>query len=385
MKDLHIIFNIDYKNKFSQLNFFRESILRQIRKDMIEIPTIEQFKTLISRLEECKCYIWVHPSYASELVQEGLPNDILNKVIPELDSMNLEYKRITRTNNIRSDDETYNVNQMPVVMKGMRYYHTSELRKMIAKKEEMDLKDNIENQSKKVLIVTATQIEAKTFFSIFEKKRKKAVSNSIKNITYWNFGQIGNSSIFMIKQSDMGSLKVSGSMLTINEAIDTLNPDYIIMVGIAYGLKKDKQEIGQILISRELENYESAKILRKEKIPRAPKIPAGTLLKDRFDNASIKYKKSKVEMGFIVSGDSLVDSKEFVDELKDRYPEAIGGEMEGTGLQSSCEKQKKEWILIKGICDWGYNKQHPNKDKDQELAINNVCDFLIYTLKNFNF
>ncbi len=71
--------------------------------------------------------------------------------------------------------------------------------------------------------------------------------------------------------------------------------------------------------------------------------------------------------------------------MKTRFPEAIGGEMEGTGLQSSCHRDKIEWILIKGICDWGYDKQSEDKQKNQELAINNVCAYLIYTLSNFEF
>lgn len=379
MKELHIIFNIDYKDKNSQLNFFREGLLKQIRDNMIEVPSIDQFKTLVTNLNECNCFIWVHPSLASELVHEGYQSEIRTKVIPELVAMNIEHKEITRTSNIRSSENVYHVNKMLEIMNIMRSYTVSELKKKFDMK-----RDKEKIQLKKVLIVTATQIESITFFNVFENKRNKAKHKSINKITYWHFGAIGNSDILMIKQSDMGSSKVSGSALTIKEAIDSINPSYIIMVGIAYGLKKERQEIGQILVSRELENYESAKILKKEKISRGYKIPAGTILKDRFDNATLKYRATKVELGLIVSGDLLVDSEEFINELKNRYPEAIGGEMEGTGLQTSCHRENKEWILVKGICDWGYNKQHPNKDKDQELAIKNVCDFLIYTFKNFD-
>lgn len=113
------------------------------------------------------------------------------------------------------------------------------------------------------------------------------------------------------------------------------------------------------------------------------KFPAGITLLDRFDNSSLIYERKNVELGLIISGNTLSDSKSFIEELINSFPDAIGGEMEGSGLQSSCHRDSKEWIIIKGICDWGYDKQHPNKERDQQVAINNVCDYLIYTLTNF--
>ena len=393
MKDLHLIFNIDYKNKNGQLNFFRESIVKHIRNIMIEIPTFDQFKTLISTLDECNCYIWVHPSLGSEIVSEGYESEIIFKVVPELDSMDLEYMMITRTSNISTSKSIIHVNEMTSFMKRMKSYSVSELKNKLKSKinkesliDKMHLQDPLvdkDDNIRKVLIVTATRTETDVFFETFRKKRKIAKPYSSDKITYWDFGVLGNCRILMVKQGDMGSIKPNGSFLVIKDAIDLLNPDYVIMVGIAFGLKRDKQVIGQVLISSELENYEFAKITETKTIQRGNKIPAGVVLINRFDNSSIIYKKVKSEIGFIISGDKLVDSKEFVTKLIDIYPDAIGGEMEGTGLQSTCYREKKEWILIKGICDWGYDKQNPDKEKHQEIAINNVCNYLIYTLKKF--
>ena len=105
---------------------------------------------------------------------------------------------------------------------------------------------------------------------------------------------------------------------------------------------------------------------------------------DRFDNSSLIFDSAEIEFGLVLSGEVLVDKEDFVKELKSNFPEAIGGEMEGTGLQASCHRDKKEWILIKGICDWGFDKSE-NKSANQLKAIQNACDYLIYTLKNFEF
>jgi len=245
-------------------------------------------------------------------------------------------------------------------------------------------KENL-TTNKRVLIVTATALEAKTVLQTMESKGKTPNAISINKVTLWNFGVLGNSELHLLKLSEMGSSKPSGSALVIYDAIKVLNPNYVIMVGIAFGLKRKKQKIGDILVSRELQDYDSTKKTATGTIQRGHKIPAGVTLLDRFDNSSLRYKGANIEVGFIVSGDTLSDSKPFVDELVNSFPEAIGGEMEGTGLQSSCHRDSKEWILIKGICDWGYDKQHDDKERDQQIAINNVCDYLIYTLTNFEF
>ncbi len=38
--------------------------------------------------------------------------------------------------------------------------------------------------------------------------------------------------------------------------------------------------------------------------------------------------------------------------------------MEGAGFATSCMRHKVDWIVIKGICDWAYNKG----DESQKLA-----------------
>lgn len=239
--------------------------------------------------------------------------------------------------------------------------------------------------NKKTLIVTTTRIETQKVIEVLIRAGKKPSPFSIEKLTFWNFGIIGNSEISLLKLSDMGSLKPSGSELSIYDAIKLFRPDFVIMVGIAFGLKRSKQKIGDILVSRELQNYDSRKKTNTEIIPRGPRIPAGSTLLDRFDNSSLIFNKADVKIDFMISGDTLVDDKDFVEELQRVFPEAVGGEMEGTGLQASCHRSKIEWILIKGICDWGYDKQGQDKDKNQEIAITNASNYLVYTLSKFEF
>ena len=60
----------------------------------------------------------------------------------------------------------------------------------------------------------------------------------------------------------------------------------------------------------------------------------------------------KMVAGAMLSGEKLVNNREFRDRLKERFPEAIGGEMEGIGAYAAASRRNTEIILVKGICDW---------------------------------
>lgn len=239
--------------------------------------------------------------------------------------------------------------------------------------------------NKKVLVVTTTKIETTEFQKRMEAEGLEPTFSTKDTLTFWHYGIINNVDITMIKLTEMGSVKGGGSAISIINSISHLNPDYIVMIGIAFGLRKETQKIGDILVSRELQDYDSQKVSEEITIPRGHRIPAGPTLLNRFDNAALIFNDHDVEFGQILSGGSLSDSKTLIDNLKEIYPEAVGGEMEGAGLQSSCHDKSKEWILIKGICDWGFDKNTPSKTYDQRLAISNVCDFIFFTFKKFNF
>jgi nucleoside phosphorylase len=63
-----------------------------------------------------------------------------------------------------------------------------------------------------------------------------------------------------------------------------------------------------------------------------------------------------------------VDNLDYREHLKNLHAEAIGGEMEGIGLYVSAYRQKVDWILVKGICDWGHEKNRGDKNINQRIA-----------------
>src|SRR5207248_2947089 len=107
------------------------------------------------------------------------------------------------------------------------------------------------------------------------------------------------------------------------------SPSAVILVGIAFGIDRKKHRIGDILVSRQLFGYELQKIAmskgQEKIITRGDRLQASTRLLDRFRAAVFDWREPKVDFGLILSGDKLIDSPNFRDQLLELAPEAIGG------------------------------------------------------------
>ena len=116
---------------------------------------------------------------------------------------------------------------------------------------------------KKVMLAVATDIE---ITSALTALRKLGVPTAvlINNQTYITCS-LSNSTIYLIK-CQAGSGGVGGSALTVFEAIADTDPDYVIMGGIAFGSNKEKQNIGDILVSSQVWEYDPEKLNEDETI-----------------------------------------------------------------------------------------------------------------------
>src|SRR5437764_5392707 len=106
-----------------------------------------------------------------------------------------------------------------------------------------------------ILLVTVTEVEAKTVLNVFPEGDRSFIGDK----TYYDLGIIGGARTAMV-QSEMGAGGQGGALLTIWEGIQALSPSTVIMVGIAFGLRPDKQQIGDILVSQQIRDYKPRKI-----------------------------------------------------------------------------------------------------------------------------
>jgi nucleoside phosphorylase len=84
-------------------------------------------------------------------------------------------------------------------------------------------------------------------------------------------------------------------------------------------------------------------------------------------------------VGSVLSGEKLVDKLRFKNRLLKQHPEAIGGEMEGSGIAAASQKAGIEWALVKGVCDLGDGKKHK---RFQEMAAAAAVHFCLHVFQD---
>ena len=94
------------------------------------------------------------------------------------------------------------------------------------------------------------------------------------------------------------------------------------------------------------------------------------------------WKDARVTAGVILSGDKLVDNFDYREQLKAfAEGEAIGGEMEATGLILATAETSTPWVVVKAICDWADGKKAHRKKSRQEIAAKNAASFVFSALQ----
>lgn len=239
------------------------------------------------------------------------------------------------------------------------------------------------------LFVTATETESRAL----HKRMLPIIGDTIFKCpigmyTYY-IGMLGTYPIVHIQCDDMGAVGKRASIVTVTEAIRQWQPDGIIMTGIAFGRDQRKQKLGDVLIAKSVRNYELEKKAKDWDEQRSPVPESGNILFNRFAHCEWEYiidqDTAKKHTGELLSGEKLVDNKNFRDELFSKYPNAIGGDMESFGVYSAAANQGiQEWIVVKGICDWAYGKSRDKKQR-QENAANAAVDLCCTVFSQPNF
>ncbi|OZY87545.1 hypothetical protein CBP51_11410 [Cellvibrio mixtus] len=203
-----------------------------------------------------------------------------------------------------------------------------------------------------------------------------AVQMEGHNRVYYQLGKHGGQNLVLIhsRQATLGAMKSA------EIAIEVFHPNAVIALGIAFGINSGKQQIGEVLISESITTYELARINKDGSITsRGPRPPASKNLRDWFHqldaylNASNSAEYAKRYIGSMFSGDKLIDNENYRDQLLKIDPEAIGGEMEGSGIFHACEESGTDWIVVKAICDFADGNKGKNKDANQKIAAENAA------------
>ena len=246
------------------------------------------------------------------------------------------------------------------------------------------------------LLVTANENETNALLQdqIFHYKTLR--SDDPNDSSFYNVGTYGCYDVVHLELNTQGSVGADSSQLSIVSAINCYHPDAVILVGIAFGKEfynsqNPSQKIGDVLVSDKVADYESGKIKNTHIDSDGFIAESGRQLKSAFKflskswNHSINGIKAACEFGTILSGDKVVDDREFKENLMKQYPRAIGGEMEGRGAYSACRNRGiTEWIIVKAICDWADGTKSTDKQKNQEIAAKSAVSLLHHVFTDEN-
>ena len=232
-----------------------------------------------------------------------------------------------------------------------------------------------------IVLVTVNDNETHGLLDAFVGVGRTPVQTTKGGVTYNELGIHGGYRLINTI-CEMGAGGVGASQQRTREAIEHWHPKAIIAVGIAFGLDESKQSIGDVLVATQIQDYDLGRKNEDGTLSRRGDKPSSAdPLRNRLRQTDAMQTRlgngwPKVRFGLVLSGQKLVDNLDYRESLKAIFTEAIGGEMEGTGLYVSASTAKVDWIVVKAICDWGHHKGQADKDAWQKLAAKNASRVL---------
>lgn len=247
-----------------------------------------------------------------------------------------------------------------------------------------DLNGVLEDYS--VLILTANPIEQNILTRKLYQESNINVTNKEKlceiyaDGCVYQFATVQNVKIVHIHPNSTSSFTVGGSANAVRSALERFRPKLVVSLGVAFGIDPKKQHLGDVLLSSTVIPYDvfnkdtdGVITLRSEdKFSTHEALNAWNVLmrtqdfsleEQEEDRLSLIERKLnfKWQFGTMLSGGSVLSNKDKKRALlqaakKSGEEKIIGGEMEGTGVYSECRKPDIPCIVIKGICDWGAEK-----------------------------
>lgn len=236
----------------------------------------------------------------------------------------------------------------------------------------------------RLAIIVASEIELKYALSALSPlpRRRHIWKVALATDTFF-LGRFGAFSCVLML-SGMSSQGPAGSTLSVAAAISEWKPSAVLLLGIAFGARRSKHLPADVLISEHIIPYEHQRI-GTQPVFRNPVPPSSSTLVNRFRHAmnwTFRRPDDTVcsrHVGPLLSGDKLIDDPDFKQALLDQYPNAIGGEMEGSGFWAAAERARRDWIVVKGVCDWADGRKH---DSYQPMAAASAVSLALHVFSD---
>jgi nucleoside phosphorylase len=238
-----------------------------------------------------------------------------------------------------------------------------------------------------ILVLTFNDHEFKAVRQAFARQDSPPPTRNDSGIPADDLGIHGPWRVLHV-HSAQGNAK---SQQTTSRAAQAYRPRYVVACGIAFGVNKTKQAIGDVLVSQYIWPYDLGRQERGVLVPRGARPPGDHNLLEAIRQLDIRAKNDSnvmwptLRFGCVLSGEKLIDDQDYRDNLVklSGTDEVVGGEMEAAGIETALQGTSIGWIVVKAICDWADgNKSNPDKERHQQLAAQNAAQVLFALLKS---
>lgn len=242
---------------------------------------------------------------------------------------------------------------------------------------------------RRILILVALEVERDAVLAALREVglTQAPEQDAAADHAFFRLGRLGRADL-LIAQCEQGTAGPGGAMLTAQVLIERLEPTHVVLVGICYGLwsrghDNGTQQLGDVVVSSHVITLEHRKVTddggkgSTREVSRGVRVEASNTLLSAFRAATATWTGVTVHVGAILSWNTLVADRSLRADLRRRHEEAAGGEMELAGVYPAAARTQCEWIMVKGISDWGLGDLTADA---RHLAAANAARFTAHTL-----
>lgn len=237
-----------------------------------------------------------------------------------------------------------------------------------------DLLDLVE-----LLILTSTEVEFQAVFQLLEPPSGQGkILWALHGNNMYYLGRYGHYKAVLLATSQTG---VTSETFHVSEAVRLFQCQLVVNVGVAWGVDSSKQRLGDVLVANRLINVDFIERTSQETIEGSAVLKVDSRI-DAIVHAVVQSwnEKTQIHIGLILKSSRLLNDPKLKRWLIERYPEAIGGEIELSGVHESADFGNVPWIIVKGISDWADGIKH---DDYHQIAARNAAAFFHAICRDF--
>jgi nucleoside phosphorylase len=232
-----------------------------------------------------------------------------------------------------------------------------------------------------LVVVTAEAERAAMLQAVTAATGTPATRQHVGHQTVHALGRVERTEVLLAR---VDTETVFSSGRAVAALVGAVGPDCVALAGACYGLRPEEgQRLGDIVLATELRPFSHRRVISPDRprdviqIVRDAAVHPARRWLDRIRAAAASWNGARVHEGPLLSESLVIDSADYRDLLSRAEPTAIGGETDGSGAWSTAWPAAVDWVMVKAIADWGYDRQ----PVPHAMAASNAASFIVHAIR----